>query len=81
VRMPELDGIEAVTRCFMERPVAIIVISAHLDPHMINRATHDHVMAYLLKPIKATGLEPAISIAMQRFCEFQALDQDVTGLK
>lgn len=73
VRMPELDGIEAATRCFIERPVAIIVISAHLDPDLIKRATNDHVLAYLVKPIKATDLEPAILIAMQRFREFQAL--------
>jgi len=81
VRMPELDGIEAATRCFIERPVAIIVISAHHDPELIQRATNDHVLAYLVKPIKATDLEPAMSIAMQRFREFQALHQHAASLE
>lgn len=81
VRMPELDGLEAATRCFLERPVAIIVISAHHDPDLIERATDDHVLAYLVKPIKATDLEPAISIAMRRFREFQALHQHSASLE
>lgn len=81
VRMPELDGLEAVTRCFMERPVAIIVVSAHHDPELIERATDDHVLAYLVKPISATDLEPAISITMRRFHEFQALHQHAESLE
>lgn len=81
VRMPELDGIESATRCFQHRPVAIIVISAHHDPGLIDRATNDHVLAYLVKPIKATDLEPAIAIATRRFREFQALHQHAASLE
>lgn len=81
VRMPEVDGLEAATRCFLDRPVAIIVISAHYDPDLIERATDDHVLAYLVKPIKATDLEPAISIAIRRFREFQALHEHAESLE
>lgn len=79
VRMRELDGIEAAKRCYIERPAAIIVISALDDPDLIERAMDAHVLAYLVKPIKATQLEPAIATAMRRFQEFQALNQDAAG--
>lgn len=81
IQMPVVDGLEAVVRCFLHRPVAVIVVSAHYDSDLIERATNDHVLAYLVKPIKATDLEPAISIAMRRFREFQALHQHAESLK
>ncbi len=38
-------------------------------------------MAYLVKPIKQADLEPAISIAMRRFEQFQALHKEAASLK
>jgi response regulator NasT len=41
----------------------------------------DHVMAYLIKPIKAAHLQPAIAIALRRFAEFQALRKETADLR
>jgi response regulator NasT len=65
--MPEMDGIDAATTIYHERPVPILLISAFHDESLIRRAKADPVMAYLVKPIRQADLEPAIAQAMQRF--------------
>jgi AmiR/NasT family two-component response regulator len=81
IKMPELDGIEAAMQIYQESPVPVILVSAHHDPELIERAEADHVMAYLVKPIKQTDLVPVIALAMRRFEQFQALRQETADLK
>ena len=52
----------------------MILVSAYHDAELIERA-EDHILAYLVKPIKQADLEPAIAIATRRFEQFQALRQ------
>jgi response regulator NasT len=81
VSMPELDGIDAATEIYREQPLPIILVSAYHDAQLIRRAEADHILAYLVKPIKQADLEPAIAIAMRRFDEFQSLRQDAADLR
>lgn len=81
VKMPDMDGIEAAGEIYRWNPIPVILISAHHDPELIERAEADHVMAYLIKPVKQVHLEPAIAIAMRRFGEFQALRKDTEDLR
>ena len=81
IKMPELDGIEASTQICQERPVPVILVSAYHDPTLIERAESDHVVAYLVKPIGLADLQPAISIAMRRFAELQALHKECKDLR
>jgi len=81
VRMPDMDGIEAATRLASLTPVPIILISAFHDEETIGRAEADHILAYLVKPIKANNLEPAIALVMRRFEQFQDLRREAATLK
>jgi len=81
IKMPELDGIEASTAICRERPVPVILVSAYHDPALIERAENNHVLAYLVKPIGVADLPPAISIAMRRFAELQALQKECKDLR
>ena len=81
IKMPEMDGIEACTQICSERAVPVILVSAYHDPALIERAEADHVLAYLVKPIGLADLQPAISIAMRRFGELQALQKECKDLK
>ena len=56
-------------------------MSAYHDPDLLDRAGRDHILAYLVKPIKQADLEAAIAIAMQRFEEFQALRKEAGDLR
>jgi response regulator NasT len=81
IRLPDIDGLEAAAQVYSSMPVPIIVITAFHDPALIERAERNHVLAYLVKPIKQHDLQPAISIAMTRFQEFQAMSQEADNLR
>ncbi len=81
IKMPGTDGIEAASRIERDRPVPIILVSAFHDADLIERAETDHVLAYLVKPIKQSDLEPAIAIALRRFEQFQELRKEANDLR
>jgi response regulator NasT len=75
IKMPELDGIDASTEIYRQQPVPIILVSAHHEPSLVERAESDHVLAYLVKPIRQADLETAIAQALRRFEQLQARNQ------
>ncbi len=81
IKMPEMDGLEAASAINAERPVPILVVSAYLDASLVQRATADHVMGYLVKPIKQADLAPAIALAVQRFVQVQRLQRETADLR
>jgi AmiR/NasT family two-component response regulator len=81
IKMPDMDGIEAATQIYKDRPVPVILVSAFHDPGLIARAEADHILGYLVKPIKQSDLEPTIALAMRRFEQFQALRDEAAGLR
>jgi two-component system, response regulator PdtaR len=81
IRLPDMDGLEAAAQVYASYPVPIIVITAFHEPALIERAESNHVLAYLVKPIKQHDLEPAIAIAMRRFNEFQAMREETDSLR
>jgi response regulator NasT len=76
-----MDGIEAAVQLYKDGPVPVVLVSAYEDPNLIARAEADHILAYLVKPIKRASLEPAIAIAMHRFEQFEALRRETAGLR
>ena len=81
VRMPDMDGIEAASRIYQDGAVPVILVSAFHDADFIRRAEADHILAYLVKPIKQADLEPAIAIATRRFEQFEALRKEAADLR
>ena len=81
VKMPKLDGIDAAVRLYEQAPVPVILVSAFAGAELIGRAEADHVMAYLVKPIKQADLAPAIALATARFEQFTQLRQEAADLR
>jgi AmiR/NasT family two-component response regulator len=81
IKMPDLDGLEAARRIYKDGPLPIIVVSAFHDEPFVLRAEENHIAAYLVKPIKASNLAPAISIVMRRFDEFLELGKEASDLR
>jgi response regulator NasT len=81
IKMPDMDGIEAASLIGRECPTPVILVSAYHDAESIERAVADHVLGYLVKPIGKADLQPAISVAMRRFAELQALRKESTDLR
>ena len=81
IRMPKKDGLSAVRDITFQNPIAAIVVSAYTDDEYIEQAKQDCLLAYLVKPIRAADLSPAIALARQRFQEFQALQRQADNLR
>jgi response regulator NasT len=81
VKMPDMDGIDAASEIYRNKPVPVILVSAYHDSDLIARAEADHIMAYLVKPIKQADLEPSIVLAMRRFAQFEDLRKEAADLR
>jgi response regulator NasT len=80
IRMPNLNGIDAVSALNSESPVPVILVSAFHDTEHIDSALEQHVLAYLVKPIKQADLQTAIAVVIRRFREFVALQNQADTL-
>ncbi len=69
VRMPVVDGIECARRIHAERPIPIVIVTAHSDRALVERALAAGAFAYLSKPFRAADLIPAIRAALVRHKE------------
>jgi len=78
--MPGMDGLEAARRVNAEHPVAIVAVTAHDDPSLVERAIAAGVAAYLVKPVDARQVDAALSLAVSRQAEFAALRAQVDEL-
>jgi response regulator NasT len=81
IKMPDMDGIEAATAIYQRQAIPVILVSAFHDRELIERAESDHIMAYLVKPIKQADLEPAIALARRRFEQFEALRRETVDIR
>jgi response regulator NasT len=81
IKMPDMDGIEVSTAVNREKQVPVILVSAHHDAELLVRAGADHIMGYLVKPVKEADLKTAITVAMLRFRHFLALAKEAADLR
>jgi two-component system, response regulator PdtaR len=81
IKMPGLDGIAAGATIMSRAPKPIILLTAWSERDLVQRAQEAGVLAYLVKPVREAELIPAIEIAMARFQELRALQQEVGTLK
>ncbi|HZT79186.1 MAG TPA: response regulator [Gemmataceae bacterium] len=81
IKMPDMDGIRAADQIYQEHPIPVILVSAYHDADLIARAEANHILGYLVKPIKQSDLEPVIALAVRRFEQFEALRQEAADLR
>lgn len=81
IKMPDMDGIDAAAAIYKDRPVPVILVSAYHTPELVERAEADHILGYLVKPIKQSDLEPVIALTMRRFEQFEALRREAADLR
>lgn len=80
VKMPVMDGIEAVAIITEESIAPTILLTAYSDRELVARAKDAGVFAYLVKPFKPSDLPPAIEVARSRFEQNALLNKEVTNL-
>ncbi len=80
VKMPVMDGIEAVSIITEEGIAPTILLTAYSDRELVDRAKDAGVFAYLVKPFKPSDLPPAIEVARSRFEQNAELGKEITNL-
>jgi len=81
IKMPDMDGLEATKQICRTTLVPVVVVSAYHDEEYIKRATEQCIMSYLVKPISKGSLKAALSLAVRRFLEFEAVFKENADLK
>ena len=81
IKMPKLDGIQAAKVLTEEKIAPVLLLTAHSDKELVERARDAGVVGYLSKPFRDSDLIPALEIARARFEEFLTLEQQVGDLK
>jgi len=81
IKMPDMDGIEAVTEIGREQTVPVILVSAHHDAELLVRAGVGYIMGYLVKPVKPPDLHAALTMGLLRFEQFQAVRKEAADLR
>lgn len=80
IRMPAMDGLTAAEVIMSARPTAIVMLTAFSERDLIARARDAGAAAYLVKPVAPSDLVPAIELALARFHDLMALQDDVATL-
>jgi two-component system, response regulator PdtaR len=81
IKMPGLDGLAAAREITAERRAAVLILTAFSQRDLIDQARDAGALAYLIKPFQKSDLLPAIEIALGRFAEMRALEQEVKTLE
>lgn len=81
VKMPKMDGIAAAEIIAAERIAPVVMLTAFSQRELVEKAREAGAMAYVVKPFDASDVVPAIEIAIARFKEIQALDEEIEDLE
>lgn len=81
IKMPGKDGLQAAREIAGERMAAVLILTAFSQRDLIEQARDAGALAYLVKPFQKTELLPAVEVALGRFREMQALDDEVENLQ
>jgi len=76
IKMPGIDGIEAARRITAQQKVPVLILTAFSQRNLIEEARDAGVAAYLVKPFQAGELVPAIEVALARFEEYRAIEEE-----
>jgi len=80
VKMPKMDGITAASEIAKERIAPVVMLTAFSQRDLVDRARQAGAMAYVVKPFDASDVVPAIELAMGRYAEIRAVEDEVSDL-
>jgi two-component system, response regulator PdtaR len=80
VKMPVMDGLTAAEHIGAERICPVVMLTAFSQTELVERARDAGVMAYVVKPFTRSDVTPAIDIALSRWAELKALEDEVADL-
>jgi response regulator NasT len=80
VKMPLLDGISAAEIIGKKNLAPVVLLTAFSQRELVERAAEAGALAYVVKPFTPNDLIPAIDIALSRFQQIAALEDEISDL-
>jgi two-component system, response regulator PdtaR len=81
IKMPGGDGLTAAAEITAERLAAVLILTAFSQRELIDRAREAGALAYLVKPFQRNDLVPAMELAIGRFDQMKALEEENKDLE
>lgn len=81
IHLPRMNGLDALRQIYQEKVIAAVAITADRDQELVRRALEEHVLAYLVKPVEAHQLGPALLVARAQFAELRELSEQNASLR
>ena len=81
VKMPVMDGITAAEKIAKESAAPVVLLTAFSQTELVERARDVGAMAYLVKPFTPADLIPAVEIAISRYEQISALEDEISDLQ
>jgi response regulator NasT len=81
VGLPDGDGIAVAEQLVAGGHCPVVLFTSRSDAALVERARRAGVMAYLLKPLRAAELAPALDLAIARYQETRQLKQTLEDRK
>lgn len=80
VKMPLMDGISAAEILTKNKIAPVVLLTAFSQRELVERASEAGALAYVVKPFTPNDLIPAIDIALGRYAQIQALEDEVADM-
>ncbi|MFJ6214027.1 ANTAR domain-containing response regulator [Streptomyces sp. NPDC092296] len=80
VKMPVLDGLSAAEQIHEAHIAPTLMLTAFSQRELVDRARDAGAMAYVVKPFSKSDLVPAIEMAVSRYTEIRALEEEIGDL-
>jgi response regulator NasT len=81
VRLRDGSGLDALRQIYQERPIAAVALADERDQDAVRSVMGEYHMTYLLKPVEAHQLEPAVLAAWARWNVCRQLLDENANLK
>ncbi len=81
VRMPGGDGLTAAKIIGIQQNIPVLLLTAYSSEDIVATANGAGVIGYLVKPVQAQQLMPAVEVARQRFLELQVARERASELE
>jgi response regulator NasT len=75
IQMPGVNGIAVCEQLKAEADVPVMFLSAHDQPELVERAIREGALGYLVKPLSAAQIAPAVAAALARAADIKQLKQ------
>lgn len=81
IHLPGLDGMQAASQMNRDQPLPVVLVTAYADQWFKQQAREAGVYSYLVKPVEAAVLGPAIELTFENHQRWQHLERQVIDLR